>query len=148
MRCVSLRMIFLSQEQRYLQCRRCRHRWTSPNPPSPTRSLRSVLCPGVEVVVEVVAEGVEEEEVAEIKTIAVNLINPQRRRLRVRSTRAISTPTYRLETGRGALCTSAGAGELSSVVNRRLVLGRMSTLPSLPNETGTSSDLILKQVTI
>ena len=120
---------------------------TKPFPQYLTPPLKSVQCLGVVVVAEegvevaaIVVEIVEEADKIKIKTI--------KRLLQVRSIRVLNIRICQLVTGKGALCTSAGAGELSSVVNRRPVLGRMSTLPSLPNETGTSSDLILKQVTI
>ena len=43
------------------------------------------------------------------------------------------------ESGRAAPCTSDGAGELSSVLSQRLVLGRTSPHPGLQNEISASS---------
>ena len=54
-----------------------------------------------------------------------------------------STPTYRLETGRGAGCTIAGGVRLIFVQNRRLVRGKTFSLPNLQNEGQTSSAKIV-----
>ena len=63
-----------------------------------------------------------------------------------RQVQAVGAPsilTYPRESGRGALCISAGAGGPFSVVSQPHVLGRMFMPPSLQtNETGTSSVLI------
>ena len=111
------------------------------NPPYLTPTPRLVPCHGV-VVVEV-----EEVGVVEIVEVAVEAVRTRTkiiktRLLRVRSIRERNIRIYQPGTGPGALCTSNGGVELSSVVNQPLVHGRMSMPPSLQNETGTSSDLI------
>ena len=84
---------------------------------------------------------VEEAEVVEVVTPIQTPPNSQARPLQGRSTREPSTPTYRLETGRGDLCISAGGGGHFSVVSQLPAPGRTSTLPNLKNEISTSSVL-------
>ena len=138
-------MTFLSRGQPYLQ-------WQLSVLPPPLLTRRSrpyltlpklsMLFPGVVGVEDAASEVAAVEAVEEAKIKIKTKV--QTRPLQVRSTKALSTPTYRLETGRGALCTSAGAGVLSFVVSQHPAHGRMSMPRSLQtNETGTSSVLIM-----
>ena len=142
----SWQMIYLSQSQQYLRSLQSRRRrWTKPSPPFHMLPQLSMPSPGVGVVVEVVVGeeiAVDAVVVEAVRMVKVSQVNPPSL-LQDQSTRAQSTPTYRLETGRGALCISAGAGGPFSVVSQPHVLGRMFMPPSLQtNETGTSSVLI------
>ena len=92
---------------------------------------------GVEVV-----EG--EEIVEEVETTRTPVLRQQTPKLQVRQPRVPSikepnTLTFRLETGRGALCILNGVEVLFSVQSPLPAPGRMSTPPNLKNEMLTSS---------
>ena len=55
---------------------------------------------------------------------------------------------YPQESGQGAICTLSGGGGVTSVPSPRPVRGKMSSLPSLKNETGTSPMLKSPQLTL
>ena len=65
------------------------------------------------------------------------------------STPGPSIQIFHQESGRGALCISAGAGLLTFVVNLQRVHGRIFTPASLPNnEKSTSSSKVTKSALI
>ena len=95
----------------------------------------------VEVVVEVeVGEEVVDAETAEAdKTnLKLKLKIKIKLSLRVRNTKVPNIQTCRLVSGRGAGCISDTDEEHTSVLSLLHAPGRMSTLPSRSNETGTS----------
>ena len=121
---------------------------TRHSPLFPTQLQRSLQCPGV------VGEGGGASEVAEEEEVVVEITeatrtlitrlptNSQARPLQGRSTRAPSTQTCHLGSGRAAPCTSGGVEGPFSAMSPPLVRGKMFTPPSLPiNETVTSSVL-------
>ena len=93
----------------------------------------------VEVVVEVeVGEEVVDAETAEADKTNLKLKLKIKLSLRVRNTKVPNIQTYRLVSGRGAGCISDTDEEHTSVLSLLHAPGRMSTLPSRSNETGTS----------
>ena len=93
----------------------------------------------VEVVVEVeVGEEVVDAETAEADKTNLKLKIKIKLSLRVRNTKVPNIQTCRLVSGRGAGCISDTDEEHTSVLSLLHAPGRMSTLPSRSNETGTS----------
>ena len=117
-----------------------------------TQSPRSQVWPGAaEAAVEAEVSAVVEAE-AETEVAVRSPEPPSSRTLLVTKTNLGVNPatgapgTLMGPLHLGAPCTGSGAGRLSSARSRGRVHGRTSLLPSLINETGTSSArLIIKQ---
>ena len=116
-------------------------RQTRPSPPFPTPSRRSQQSPEAEAV-EVVAAPETEVAGAVVAEVGEEVAPSP-------SIPGQSIQIFHLGSGRGARCTSAGAGLLIFVMNPQRVHGRMFTPASLPNnEKSTSSSKVTKSALI
>ena len=83
-------------------------------------------------------EEAEEEAAAEVEVVEVVAVVEAIVEVKLKLRHDIPAPNiqiYQLETGQGALCTSAGGKVHFSVQNHQHVLGRIFTLQNLQNKT-------------
>ena len=87
-----------------------------------------------------------EEVVVAVRGIAAIEVVVEEEALLSQDTVVQNILTFRLETGRGAVCTSNGVRVLFSVVNPPPAHGKMSSRPGHPNETGTSPRILQRRM--